>query len=87
MELAAGVDTTHERRKDFTRRSRNTKKSYPERSSDDKCYLVIEHEAAHYVGSLIFDDIKFCRLMFSVFKDHIGRSIEEIGDVDLSYTL
>ena len=63
------------------------RKVTPKDPSDDKCYLVIEHEAAHYVSSLIFDDVMFCRLMFSVFKDNIGRSIKEIGDVDLSYTL
>lgn len=63
------------------------RKVAPKEPLGDKCYLVIEHETAYYVGSLVCDDIMFCRLMFSVFKDHIGRSIKEIGDVDLSYTL
>jgi hypothetical protein len=53
----------------------------------NKCYIVIEHEKEHFVGSLIFDDIEFCRQISSLLQQHIGRSIEEIGDLDLSYTL
>ena len=63
------------------------KKVVPKSALDHKCYLVIEYENKRYIGSLIFDDVMFCRLLYSVLHNHIGKSIREIGDVDLSYTL
>jgi hypothetical protein len=53
----------------------------------NKIYLVIEYEKEHYVGTLIFDDVKFCHQMIDLLQQHIHRPIEEIGDIDLSYTL
>jgi hypothetical protein len=49
--------------------------------------LIIEHESAYYVGTVLFDDITFHRQMIDLLQRHIGRSIKEIGDLDLSYTL
>jgi hypothetical protein len=49
--------------------------------------LIIEHESAYYVGTLIFDDMTFRRQMIDLLQRHIGRSIKEIGALDLSYTL
>lgn len=46
-------------------------------------YLHITHENLPYVGSLVFDNIRF-RLRVSVFlARHIGRTIKEIGDLEL----
>lgn len=53
----------------------------------NKIYLVIQYEKEHYVGTLIFDDVKLCHQMTDLLRQHIGRPIEEIGDLDLSYTL
>jgi hypothetical protein len=53
----------------------------------NKCYLVIEHEAEHFVGCLIFDDVAFCSYISTLLQDHIGHSIKEIGDLDLSGSL
>ncbi len=52
-----------------------------------KCYLVIEHNREHYVGCLIFDDVAFCSQISKLLRDQVGRSVKEIGDLDLSYTL
>jgi hypothetical protein len=57
------------------------------RESSTRFYLVIDHEGAKYVGSLIFDDPVFCGQICTLLKGNIGRSIKEIGDLDLSYTL
>src|SRR5256714_746205 len=52
-----------------------------------KCYLVIEYDREHYVGSLIFNDVAFCSQISKLLRDQVGRSVKEIGDLDLSYML
>ena len=52
----------------------------------DKCYLVIEHEHENYIGCLTFDDRAFCAQVSLLLRSQIGRTIETIGDLDLSYT-
>lgn len=51
-----------------------------------KCFLLMEHENQDYVGTLLFDDGMFCWLLSVALKQHIGKSIKEIGDLDLPYT-
>ena len=60
---------------------------YDVNPASNKIYLVIEYEKEHYVGTLIFDDVKFCHQMTDLFQHHMNRPIEKIGDIDLSYTL
>ena len=50
----------------------------------NKCYLVIEHEKIQYVGCLIFQDVRFCYELAKMLRQYQGRSISEIGDLDLS---
>lgn len=46
-------------------------------------YIHIANANLPYFGRLIFDNSRFCH-RFSVFlKSHIGRSIQEIGDLEL----
>jgi hypothetical protein len=52
-----------------------------------KCFLAMEFERVQYMGSLIFEDPAFCRQIHALLQPHIGRSIKEIGSLDLSYTL
>lgn len=52
-----------------------------------KCYLVIEHEAREYMGTLLFDDAMFGWLVSVNLRKHIGKPIKEIGEIDLSHTL
>jgi len=50
-------------------------------------FLVMEHSAAEYVGALLLDDSAFCRGIFEILLQHLGNTIQEIGDIDLRYTL
>jgi hypothetical protein len=54
---------------------------------DNEVFLRIRHHGIPYIGSIRFDDPKFCDQVFTVLKLHIGDSIKEIGDIDLSHTL
>jgi hypothetical protein len=51
-----------------------------------RCYLVIEYKGEHYVGALLFDDNVFCRQTCALLKRHLDRSVEEIGDLEVSFT-
>lgn len=53
----------------------------------NRCYPVIEYEKERYMGCLLVGDITFCSQVSEILRNHIGRSIKEIGDFDLSYTL
>ena len=50
------------------------------------CYLVIEHENQNYSGSLVFDDGPFCRQIVDLLQQYRGRSVKEIGDLQVSFT-
>jgi hypothetical protein len=52
-----------------------------------KFNIIVEHEQAFYFCSLFFDDAMFGRVIHDIVKKHIGRSITEVGDFDLSFTL
>jgi hypothetical protein len=52
-----------------------------------KCYLVIQDENENYTGILHFDDTRVCREVAKLLQNHLGRSIKEIGDLDVSFTL
>jgi hypothetical protein len=53
----------------------------------NRCYLRMESEGSGYIGVLIFDDSSFCRDVFKLLSNNLGRSIKEIGDLDITYTL
>lgn len=52
-----------------------------------KCFLVIEHQDERYVGCMILDDQPFRIQVTTLLRIQTGRSIKEIGDLDLSDTL
>jgi hypothetical protein len=52
----------------------------------NKCYLVIQHEDMRYVGCVIFDKRSSCRQMIEFLRLQTGRRIQEIGDLDVSFT-
>jgi hypothetical protein len=37
-----------------------------------------------YTGMIAFDSAEFCRQIYPLLKSNIGRSIKDIGDLDLS---
>jgi hypothetical protein len=56
-------------------------------AGSNRCYLVMEYNREHYVGSLIFDDATFCRQIATLLQAHIGEAISDIGGLDVSHTL
>jgi hypothetical protein len=52
-----------------------------------RCYLIIDYEGQKYVGTLIFDSKKFCQQITEFLKLNIRKTIIEIGDLDISFTL
>ena len=54
---------------------------------DNKIFLFMMFEGSRYMGFLSFDDERFCSKIYIVLKSNIGRSIKNIGNIDLSYTL
>jgi hypothetical protein len=52
-----------------------------------RCYLIIEFEGESYMGTLLFEDAAFCLQLHELLQNHIGKSIQKIGGLDLSHTL
>ena len=48
----------------------------------DRCFLIMEHRGAEYVGALLLNDPAFCGQIFDVLIGHVGKTIQEIGDID-----
>jgi hypothetical protein len=53
----------------------------------DRFYLIMENEGAEYLGVLLVEDYTFCQQVFELLLEHCGRTIREIGDIDVSDTL
>jgi hypothetical protein len=49
--------------------------------------LVMEHGGAAYVGTLFLNDAIFCREIFEVLLRNVGKTILQIGEIDLGNTL
>jgi hypothetical protein len=52
-------------------------------SLPDRCFLIVEHENALYIGCLFFDDESVCQRVFLKIQSHIGGSIQQIGGLTL----
>ena len=50
-------------------------------------FLFVEHDGIIYTGSMYFDDPRFCVDIYAVLEANVGRSMREIGDLDISHTL
>jgi hypothetical protein len=53
----------------------------------NKCYLVIEYQDEHFIGTLIFSDAWFCAQIAEFLRHHVGRTIKEIGDLEIGSIL
>ncbi len=51
------------------------------------CHLYTEYEGRNYLGTILIDDAAFCRHLFFVLQHHVNLAIEDIGSLDISYTL
>ena len=54
---------------------------------DNKVFIFMQHQSYRYMGFLGFDDPSFCNEIYRLLKSNLGRSIEEIGDLDVSHLL
>jgi hypothetical protein len=43
----------------------------------------MEHAGAEYLGEFFVSDAAFCSEMYAVLLRHCGKTLQEIGDVDL----
>jgi hypothetical protein len=61
------------------------KEVYYDAGTSNKCFLVIEHQSLSYLGCITCPTRSFCKQLTHFLRNHIGRSIEEIGDLEVSY--
>ncbi len=52
----------------------------------NRCYVSMDFEDERYTGTLLFDDVVFGWFVTKSFKDRIGASIKDIGDLDFSFS-
>jgi hypothetical protein len=52
-----------------------------------RVFLIIEHEANEYVGCVMFSDGTFCNQIHDLLGQHRGRSIAELGSLEVSHLL
>ena len=48
-----------------------------------RCELTIEHDGVKFTATLLFDDAVFCWYITNVLRNHISRSMKEIGSLDI----
>jgi hypothetical protein len=53
----------------------------------NKIFIAMDHLSERYITVLAFDDKMFARQLYALLTQQIGRSIREIGDLDLSHLL
>ena len=54
---------------------------------NNKIFVFVQYQGFRYMGLMQFDDPKFCDEMFALLRNNLGRSIKDIGGLDLSHTL
>jgi hypothetical protein len=52
--------------------------------SDRELLLTIEFQGNRYFGGLEFVDPWFCSQVYGLLQHHIGRTIKEVGDMELA---
>ncbi len=50
------------------------------------CFLIMEHAGAEYMGELFMSDAAFCSEIYKVLVRHCSKTIQDIGDIDLTDT-
>jgi hypothetical protein len=58
---------------------------YPDHPT--RLFLIMNIDNEPYMAALVFSDIAFCRQLRNILQQHIGSTIKEIGDLDVSFTL
>ena len=55
--------------------------------SGNRCFLSMELDGRRYAGTLLFNDVTFCWFVTRILKNRTGTSIQDLGDLDLSFSL
>ncbi|HKY08879.1 MAG TPA: hypothetical protein VJQ55_11580 [Candidatus Binatia bacterium] len=53
----------------------------------NKIFLAAQHLSDRYVTVLAFDDEIFAKQLYPLLLENIGRSIQEIGELEISHLL
>jgi hypothetical protein len=53
----------------------------------NRCFLLMDHQGSTYMGCLLIDDLSFCAKITQLLQNYCGQSLQDIGSLDLSYTL
>jgi hypothetical protein len=56
-------------------------------SIENTLFVWVDYEGSTYVGAMNFDDTAFCHELRRVLELSLGLSMQEIGELDFSYTL
>jgi hypothetical protein len=54
---------------------------------EDRIVLMMKHDEKMYGAALTFADATFCKQVLELMRNSVGLSIQDIGDLDLSFTL
>jgi hypothetical protein len=54
---------------------------------DNKIFLFVQYDGDRYMGMLHFDDRPFCRAVFNLLNENVGRAMQAIGNLDVSRSL
>jgi hypothetical protein len=49
----------------------------------ERCFLFMEREGRRYIGTLFFEDASFCQKIYAVLMEERGKTIQEIGEIDI----
>ena len=52
-----------------------------------RLFMRMEHDRICYMGSLVVDDPKLCEQLYEYLQKHLGRTIREIGDLEIDFLL
>jgi hypothetical protein len=62
------------------------KEVYYDAGTSNKCFLGIDYQSQSYTGCINCPTRSFCTQLTHILRAHIGRSIEDISDLDVSFT-
>jgi hypothetical protein len=86
-ELASGVDPRNRGYcPDRQRRGWVLKEVYYDAGNSNKCFLVIDYQLQSFTGCINSPTKAFCTQLTHFLREHIGRSIKEIGDLHVSFS-
>jgi len=53
------------------------------RGRSSELFLFMEHRDHRYLAAMLFNDDAFCRQIYALLRENYGRTIEEIGSLDV----